>query len=513
MEQRLQELAAALRRRSIHAHVVLCDDPATILAVCDDAPSPAPPEPEAIRDLVRHLAAELAAQGRELGVLLLVGGDEIIPFHRLPNPIPDDDPLVLSDNPYACDDAGHLVPQRVVARLPEGADPHPALLLTIIETLIEYHYGASPRGSLALPGFRSTFAQTPSTAGAQTPASHKLHTSAPIRANSCNSWHPPRTPHAFGYTADVWRTPSRQVLDALDLDAPLDACPPLDDTRLDARTLAGRRVLYLNLHGAQGLPNFYGQPDAAWPGPATKLPVALRPDQLANGALAGGMLLSEACYGGELAGRTPATSIPLQALAGGALACLGATVNAYGSTQTPLVAADLLFQRILGHLARNVPIGAALHHARHEFAQEMYRRQGFLDDADAKTLLAFVLLGDPWFALDGPAPQGAVAPGRIAAIERVPKPRPKAVLAERDLPRELVQRARAALGRIAPGIAHGPLLITAQPNPRRQRKGDPEQSLVFSAREQRNAEDGAHLPLAAHVTLSGKSIVKLVVTR
>ncbi|HWQ14485.1 MAG TPA: tetratricopeptide repeat protein, partial [Roseiflexaceae bacterium] len=484
VDERLRALAEALRRRGVPSHVCYCDDPASLEPVAGAQLPPTPQDPAALRELVGALAGGLAARGSELGVLLIVGGDEIVPFHRLPNPIPDDDPLVLSDNPYASGNAGHLVPQRIVARIPEGAAADPGLLLAILDAMLAHHSARPPRGRLLLP----------------------LRSRRPA----------PLAETAAGYCAEVWRATSRAALDALTQDAPLHICPPLDATQLDERALAGGRVLYANLHGAQGLPNFYGQPDAPWSGPAERLPIALRPDQLAGGMLAGGMLLTEACYGAELAGRTPANSIPLRALASGALACVGATVNAYGSAQAPLVAADLLFQRMLAHLERGAPLGEALHHARHEFAQEMYRRQGYLDDVDSKTLIEFVLLGDPWVALEGAGDGGerpAWPAARVSGIEHVPRPRPKVVLAERDIPGELVRRAREALRRALPGGGAAPLLITAQPNPRRQRKGEAEQDLVFSARETRPTADGYYVTQAAHVTLSGRAVVKMVQTR
>jgi tetratricopeptide (TPR) repeat protein len=479
VDKRLRALSEALRRRGIHTHVCYYDD-AGSLEVSDARLAPAHQEPGAIRALVQALAATLSERGRDLGVLLIVGGDEIVPFQRLSNPIPDDDPLVLSDNPYASDDPGHAIPQRIVARIPEGDGGDPALLLATLDRMIERHTGRQEHSRLIFPRQR-----------------------------------PPRLQVASGYCAEVWRETSRVALDALEADAPLLFCPPQDADTLDRRAVGRRQALYLNLHGAQGLPNFYGQPDAPWSGPASRLPVALRPDHLAHGELEGTMLLTEACYGAELVGRTTASSIPLQALASGASAFIGATVNAYGSSQAPLVAADLLFQRMLSHLAHGLSLGESLHHARHEFAQEMYRRQGYLDDVDVKTLIEFVLLGDPWVALEGRG--GEARPSwpaaKIAGIERMPKPRPKAVLSERDVPLELVRRAREALRRMLPGGSGSSLLITAQPNPRRQRKGDPEQTLTFSTSESRATEDGYYLTQAAHVTLSGRTVVKAVQTR
>lgn len=490
VDRRLQHYAAALRRRGVAAHVCYADDAAS-LQLGDGISAPAAQgEAGALRDVLRALSGSLAERGRELGAVMLVGGDEIVPFHRLPNPIPDDDVVVLSDNPYASDDPGYLVPQRIVSRLPEGDGGDPALLFAQLDRLTAYHYGSRPaprlsRTALSLPGLRQL-----------------RSASAPEMLSA-------------GYCAEIWQETSRAVLDAFAPAARLNSSPPLDAASFDTRTLLGRRLLYMNLHGAAGLPNFYGQPDAVWPGAASRLPIALRPDQLDAEIVDGALLLSEACYGAELAGRTIQSSIPLRALAGGALAVVGATVNAYGSLATPLIGADLLFQRMLAQLARGAPIGRALHQARVEFAQEMYRRQGFLDDVDIKTLIEFVLLGDPWGVLLE-ADVGAKtwqAERTVVAVERMPKPRPKAVLDETEAPRDALQRAREVLKRMLPGGAALPLRITAQLNPRRQRKSDPERDLTFSARESRLTDDGHYVAQSAHVTISGHAVVKVAMTR
>ena len=485
IDRRLHALAAAFQRRGVTTYCCYIDDAASLRIDDQAALAAVPPEAPAIRDLVRTLAAMCADRQRELRMLVLIGGDDLIPFHRLPNPLPDGDEAVLSDNLYASDDAGYLLPQRIVARIPEGAGADPALLLALLDQMLDWHTGRvsySSIGGLRVPLFGIRAGAAPA------------HALAPL-----------------GYSAEVWRATSRAVLDALDPEAPLYSSPPLDADTLETAALLDHHLLYLNLHGAAGLPNWYGQPAAAEQ--AARLPVALRPEQLAGSRSTGGLLISEACYGLDLAGRTPANSIPLRALLEGTRACVGATVNAYGGITPPLLGADLLCQRLLTHLARGAPVGEALYQARLEFAQTMYRRQGYLDDVDIKTLIEFVLLGDPWA---GAAPGGATVmwpSDRVASLERVPKPRPKAVLLEEQVPHELVRRARDALKRLLPGATTAPLVIMAQPNPRRLRKGEAEHELVFSAQESRPTADGHVVAQTAHVTIKGRAVVKAVLTR
>lgn len=487
IDRRLQQYAAALRRRGVAAHVCYCDDSATLQLDDGVATAPVAAGADALRDMLRTLSSALSERGRELGAVLLVGGDEIVPFHRLPNPLPDDDMTVLSDNPYATDDPAYTAPQRVVARLPDGNTNDPAFLFAQLDRLTAYHYGSRPQSRRI------------------SRAPRRCQERAGIDLSALSA----------GYCAEIWKDASRAVLDALASDVLLNTCPPHLAEHLDLRALRDRRLLYFNLHGASGLPNFYGQPDAVWPGAATRLPVALRPDQVDASMADGTLLLSEACYGAEIVGRTVDNSILLRALAHGALAAVGATVNAYGSLTDQVIGADLLFQRMMTHLARGEPIGRALHQARLDFAQEMYRRQGFLDDVDIKTLIEFVLLGDPWGALYDAdiEPKPWRTDRTIAALERMPKPRARVVLNEAEAPRDALQRARDVLRRVFPRGGALPLRITAQLNPRRQRKSDPERDLIFSARESLPTVDGCYLAHTAHITISGQAVVKVALTR
>lgn len=487
IDRRLKALAVALHRRGVPTYCAYFDDPAALQLDRDLAFAPAAPDPASVRDLVRTMASGLEGRGQALGTLLLLGGDEVVPFHRLPNPIPDDDDVVLSDNPYASDDAGYVLPQRIVARIPNGADASPQLLLRQLDRMLEYHQTGTLRTAAAHEK-SGLFGQMLS-----------------ARRNQAQRY--------AGYAAEIWSEPSREVLNALHTEATLETSPPLTDATFTPGQFAGRRVIYLNLHGAAGLSGFYGQPNTIWPGAATRLPVALRPEQLVDLPLTGSLVLSEACYGAELAGRSVANSIPLRALFEGALAFVGATVNAYGTMTMPLAAADLLFQRMAIHLAHGLPLGVALHHARLEFAQTMYQRQGYLDDVDIKTLIEFLILGDPWALIARPSEQHNLWPAsRTAAIERLPRTLPKAVLRERDIPRELLQRARDALRRILPGAAAAPLRIVAHTTPR-QRKGQEAQDLVFSASETQPTADGHYVTRTAHVTLRNQAVVKVVMTR
>jgi hypothetical protein len=64
------------------------------------------------------LDKNLAAKGEMIGTLLIIGGNDIVPFHQLPNPTDDADTYVPSDNPYSSVDDNYFIPQWPVG-------PHP----------------------------------------------------------------------------------------------------------------------------------------------------------------------------------------------------------------------------------------------------------------------------------------------------------------------------------------------------------------------------------------------------
>jgi hypothetical protein len=61
----------------------------------------------------------------------------------------------------------------------------------------------------------------------------------------------------------------------------------------------------------------------------------------------------------------------------------------------PLAAADLLGFAFWNYIDEGLPAGEALRRAKIHLAREMHRRQGYLDGEDQKTLVSFVLYGDP----------------------------------------------------------------------------------------------------------------------
>ena len=85
----------------------------------------------------------------------------------------------------------------------------------------------------------------------------------------------------------------------------------------------------------------------------------------------------------------------LKFLQSGSKAVVGSTCMSYGSIAPPLIAADLLGFQFWKFLHDGLPAGEALKQAKISLASEMHQRQGYLDGEDQKTLISFVLYGDP----------------------------------------------------------------------------------------------------------------------
>ena len=302
------------------------------------------------------LAGAVRARGERVESLLIVGGPDIVPFGVLPNPMFDSDPAIPTDCVYgtaagswpleggaATHGYGTDWP---VGRLPDADEPTPALLLGLLAAAAAQHR----QGALAL---------VPS----------------------------------IGLSSAAWQTASAAVL-AKALPAPPEALllsPPLTAAGLDRAQIVQARLIYVNLHGVAEAPNWYGQsPDDP------TLVAVLRPADLGGLRLDGPIVVSEACYGARLGAQSTDTSLALSFLARGALAFIGATAITYGPVQPPNSQADLLALHALRQLhRRGASVGHALVAARLATLRETVLAQGTLDEDDEKTLLEFVLYGDP----------------------------------------------------------------------------------------------------------------------
>ena len=476
--QLMTDWAAALGRRAVEAHVVVVDDLQGLRTFGDVSPA-LQPTPAAITDVIRMVSARVVAKGRRIDAIILIGGDAIIPFHQLPNPTTDGDLHVLSDNPYGCLGESYLIPDVVVARLPDDSHAGGHLLIDLLQRSIDFHHGwLSPRSpGTFFPLLRLRRGPVP--------------VGSPIQ----------------GWAASTlaWQLPSQTVYNSLKSTEAMVLCPPQIPSSATT-SWSAQRLLYFNLHGLPGGANWYGQaPDAA---PNDPLPVALTPADVVD-LHPNAICVSEACYGAEIAGRSTQDSLALRLLANKALGFVGSTATSYGSIGLPLGGADVLVDHLLTNLRRGHPVGRALLLARDGLGRSAALAQGYLDPDDAKTLLSFVLLGDPWatpYARPVMEAKAALPPLSMPLVRRQP-------IMLGSLPTQSLAVARRLISKFVPYLQEAPIAADGQERANRVAKGGAGETVVFSAQRAFVTIDGRSGNHVARLTLSDDTLKKLLVTR
>jgi tetratricopeptide (TPR) repeat protein len=428
LDETIMSLIEAVRHRSgWTAYRVYIDDPQTL-----DPFGLSPADPAnawQIKLRITDLDLALAQRGEMIGALLIIGGESIVPFHTLPNPTDDDDEIVASDNPYATTDENYFAPEWSVGRLP--FDRNPDLLIKLLQTYTEEHRLAT-------------------------------QTAGPLRR--LRIWLARRLgrlfrnrPQSLGYTASIWRKASMAVFKIIGEPSSMLTSPPTQADQLHPVTIRPARLSYFNLHGLEDAPEWFGQRDPLrdeLDGP--EFPIALRPQDVVNSGSSPKIVFTEACYGANIIGKSYKSALCLKFMDAGTRAIIGSTKISYGSVTTPLIAADLLGRLFWEHLNQSIPVGEALRRAKLKLAAEMHRRQGYIDGEDQKTIISFVLYGDPLYSPTYEIPR----PGQKMVIRRTTRPRqmktvcalgePKGKLEMLD-PDEL-QRVKAILSQYLPGM-------------------------------------------------------------
>lgn len=353
--------------------------------------------------------------------VMLLGSRDVVPQAQVSNPFAvfasDGDPYVPSDLPFACElptgwkmpAEGRLNPAtllgatRVVGRLPDvvGASD-PAFLLRLLTGLTNW------KGRPA-----SAFG-------------------------------------AFAVSAAAWEGSTRQSLDVLSGPAnPLQLSPPARAPW--AKTAVAPLIHFVNCHGGDTTPDWFGQAKPVGGRPQPVETVALRPEDVNGKIRRGTIVAAECCYGAmhmdptDLDGRLP---MMWAYLSSGAQACVGASTIAYGPSDG-LGQADLLTRFALEAMMGGASSGRALLEARQRFI----RQSGTMGPDDLKTLMQFDLLGDPSVVpvKQGGAPKTLTMGGKAAAA------------AAEGLSTGLIDRRRAlratgaALAESVPRSTHRPL--------------------------------------------------------
>lgn len=191
---------------------------------------------------------------------------------------------------------------------------------------------------------------------------------------------------SFGISTKTWKQASKEVYRHIGDTRSMKTSPPVDHTKFKKTWLRNKDYLYFNLHGAKKSEYWYGQD-------GNQYPRALGPDAVDH---ATGFVAAECCYGAYIVRKSDKTALALKFLAEtGIHGFSGSTTIAYGPVKPPSGEADLLTRYLFQYLKQGLTTGESFRNAKQDFARKMLRQQGFLDEDDQKTLLQFVLYGDP----------------------------------------------------------------------------------------------------------------------
>ncbi len=511
LDAAMSELVLTLRERKGWGSLLIYPDDPAAMAGLGLKPTPTD-DAWALKLALRDLDTALREKNAMIGTLLIVGGPEVVPFHHLPNPTDDADVDVPSDNPYATRDENYFIPEWPVGRLPGGHGRDPDLLLSSLRAMNAAHRAENEQSD-GWFGWLLTI----------------LRRLLPRRKGSSS----------FGYSAEIWQRAAHSVFRAIGEPRAMLTSPPLGNSQPTPKPSA--QLGYFNLHGLIDAPDWYGQRDPAPNAVGEHLyadyPIALRPKDVVNGGRAPQVVFSEACYGAHVFNRRVEGSLALKFLLSGSRAVIGSTAIAYGSITPPLNAADLLGKSFWGYLQEGYPAGEALRRAKIQLARQMHKRQGYLDGEDQKTLISFVLYGDPLAVVQ--YPKGArdlsslTTPKDVLRFAEAP-PQVKTICdrsatpgASEPIPKEVMIHIKQVVEQYLPGMEGAQLALsheqaeccceghtcpTGQLRAKSHPAVNPRRSVVTMSKELRDAQ---HIhPSYARLTFDAEGkIVKLAVSR
>ncbi len=327
-----------------------------------------------IKLTLHDLDERLEKQSKSIGALLIVGGNEVVPFHNIPNPTDDSDKAVPSDNPYATSTSNYLLQEWPVGRLPDEIGNDPGLLLEQIRQITQFHLACLTTGN----HFDRVLSD--------------LKRRLDLRRYFTQLIYAPKD---FGYSAAVWRRSSLAAFRPIGSGSDLRVSPQFDSDTIDIENLMRAKCAYFNLHGLAETPEWYGQRDFSEEQVGPDFPVAISANQINKIRNNVDLVFTEACYGGFVINKSIENSMALKLISVGSQGLVASTCIAYGSVFTPLIGADLLGFIFWKYIKDGYSFGESLLQAKLGLIKVMNQRQGYLDGEDQKTLLSFVLFGDP----------------------------------------------------------------------------------------------------------------------
>ena len=355
----LRDWIAADAKRGIRTVHVALDDAAAMAAL--NVP-PVTGKPTAART---KRAIDALARALTPHYIMMLGGDDVVPMFHVHNPSFDSDPngdtdrVVPTDNPYACSRPyraaareSYLVPDRVVGRIPD----------------LPCAPGAGDPQWLVTPLRHAT------------------------------GWQPrPRSFYGLAYATctATWRQAGLATAKVLGIpEADLMISPSTLDTTPLARRRLARTLHMTKCHGSEIDARFSGQRGRSFPD-------ILFSDTLAPRIKPGTLVSAVCCYGAQVfapsdpRNNTPGSlPISITYLAGGAVGFMGSTKVAWVGSKE-MMCADWVVASYLKKCLEGASTGAATLEAKQDYMQFLAGQGLRPDTADEKTMIEFVLLGDP----------------------------------------------------------------------------------------------------------------------
>lgn len=341
----LKKLIAADKKRNANSLLVFVDDKVAMKKakgkIVTDATDPSQYK-NAIDSLFRFYNPDY---------IMLLGSQDIIPHCKFRIPIPDDDDsFVPSDAPYACEapfsrNAGDFIaPSRVVGRLPDITGvKDPAYLIALIQNSINWK---------------------------------------PLKAAKYKSY--------FSLSVKWWQKSTKESLKNIFQDNSKLKITPTTKGPYSKPALNAMMHFY-NCHGGLRTPEFYGQPSEI----AQSFPVCMESSFLDGKITYGNVTAAECCYGALLYNPLKPTKIQIPIanayLQNNAIAFVGSTTAAYGPPEGQ-GAADYITQYFLIAVLKGASTGRAFLEAQQRFVEKGDVK---MDPMDLKTIIQFLLLGDP----------------------------------------------------------------------------------------------------------------------
>lgn len=310
---------------------------------------------EKVKSTIDALVARLSPD-----YVVIVGSGDVVPLFEVSNPTlngdGDTDPTVPTDNPYASSRpfdsrkrASYLVPDRVLGRIPDlPGSSDPAWIVNYLGVASEWK--------------------------SRTPASYAKD---------------------LLVCCDSWKKSGKACVEYLARNAEtMLTCPPTGDA---SKTMQGRRAALLQMIKCHGAPYdswLYGQRGYDYP-------AVIRSTSLREKTRKATVVGSMCCFGATIfdpldpaaqhPGEPPISSIYLRQ---GAFGFLGSTCTAWVGLDT-MLCSDWIVTAFLKSVLEGASLGRAALEARQNLARWSQSRGDQVDSADEKTLIQFMLLGDP----------------------------------------------------------------------------------------------------------------------